>query len=183
MTTYIVLGGALGGVGGTAYALAWSTLQRPLYIVANILLLGLAIALARGTSAPAPFETAGLSAFRRLLPAVRKLASRQRTVPTRFGLGLLWGATPCALVYGVLPVALMSGSAADGALVMAAFGLGTLPNLLGANLLLTRFRQTFRASGWRIGAGILVSAFALYGIYRALFLSSSLGQSPYCLPG
>ena len=35
----------------------------------------------------------------------------------RFALGVLWGLTPCALVYGVLPVALLSGGAWQGGIM------------------------------------------------------------------
>lgn len=55
------------------------------------------------------------------------------------GLGLAWGLTPCAMVYLATFYAGLSGSAANGALVMAGFGLGTAPALValgaGAGLL------------------------------------------------
>lgn len=46
------------------------------------------------------------------------------------GLGLAWGLTPCAMVYLATFYAGLSGSAAQGALVMAGFGLGTAPALI-----------------------------------------------------
>jgi sulfite exporter TauE/SafE len=46
--------------------------------------------------------------------------------------GLAWGIMPCAMVYGALFTAMLSGSAAGGASVMAAFGVGTLPGLVAA---------------------------------------------------
>ena len=42
-------------------------------------------------------------------------------------LGLFWGWLPCGLSVLVLAAAWLQGSAAGGALLMAAFGLGTLP--------------------------------------------------------
>ena len=95
----------------------------------------------------------------------------------------MWGATPCGLVYGVLPVALLAGSAADGALVMLAFGLGTLPNLLVAGYAIRHSRQWFSHAAWRYGAALVVAAFALAGLYRAWFVPSALGQGPFCLFG
>ena len=183
IATYTMLGALLGAAGGGAFAIEWEALQRPLYVLANVMLLSLALMLARGgTRRSGMLEIAGLAAFRRLLPAIKTLSNRHR-VPARFALGLLWGATPCALVYGVLPVALLSGSARDGALVMLAFGLGTLPNLLGATYVLAHSRNRFRNSQWRTLAAFVVAVFAIYGIYRALFIPSTLGQSPYCLTG
>jgi uncharacterized protein len=45
-------------------------------------------------------------------------------------MGLLNGLLPCGLVYLGLAGALVTGSAADGALYMATFGAGTLPAML-----------------------------------------------------
>ncbi|MBQ1782807.1 MAG: sulfite exporter TauE/SafE family protein [Gammaproteobacteria bacterium] len=67
--------------------------------------------------------------------------------------GLLWGWLPCGLVYGVLLWALAQPSALDGALLMASFGMATLPLLLlatvGGEALLTRVprQQLSRFSG------------------------------------
>jgi sulfite exporter TauE/SafE len=52
----------------------------------------------------------------------------------RLLLGLCWGLLPCGLVYSVLLTAAASESPAMGALVMGAFGLGTIPSMLGMSL-------------------------------------------------
>ena len=49
---------------------------------------------------------------------------------TRYALGMVLGFLPCGLVYGALAAAAGTGSIADGAAAMAAFGLGTAPALL-----------------------------------------------------
>ena len=49
-------------------------------------------------------------------------------------LGMVWGLVPCGMVYGVLALALLAGDALNGAALALAFGLGTLPNLLGIGL-------------------------------------------------
>lgn len=56
-----------------------------------------------------------------------------------FARGVLWGFFPCGLVYGVLPIALISGTPWSGGLLMFCFGLGTLPYLLFAQSLALRF--------------------------------------------
>lgn len=182
LSTYVVLGALVGAVGGAAYALALAPVQRAVYVAANVLLLALAFTLAfRGLQWNA-LERTGLAVFRRLLPLVSRVAPRAG-LGSRFALGLVWGATPCALLYGVLPVAMFAGSAADGALVMLAFGLGTMPNLLAAGWMLGRSRHLFAGDGYRFAAASLVAAFALFGIYRALFVPEALGQGPFCLTG
>lgn len=180
LCTYIVLGAGVGAAGGAAFALA--PVQRAVYVAANVLLLALAFMLAFRGMRWTAIERAGLAVFRRLLPVVSSVVPRAG-LGSRFALGLIWGATPCALIYGVLPVAMFAGSAADGALVMLAFGLGTLPNLLAAGWMLGRSRHLFQGDGYRYGAAALVAAFAIFGIYRALFVPEALGQGPFCLTG
>jgi sulfite exporter TauE/SafE len=51
---------------------------------------------------------------------------------------------------------------------MLAFGLGTLPNLLLAGLLFSRFRRYAQARATRVISGLLVLGFGLYGIERIL---------------
>ena len=77
--------------------------------------------------------------------------------------GLLWGWLPCGLVYGVLLWALAQPSALDGAVLMASFGMATLPLLLlatlGGEALLTRIprQQLSRYSGLLVMAmGLLL---------------------------
>jgi len=180
LTTYVVLRTLLGSAGGAAFAVALAPVQRGLYVAANVLLLVLAVSIAVRGIDFAPLERAGLAVFRRLVPAVARLRPGAG-LGSRFGLGLVWGATPCALVYGVLPVAMLAGSAENGALVMLAFGLGTLPNLLVAGYAFTHSRRWFSHGAWRYGAALVVAAFALAGLYRAWFVPSALGQGPFCL--
>lgn len=57
----------------------------------------------------------------------------------KFALGLANGLLPCGLSYALLARAAATGSPGEGASVMLAFGLGTVPALLGAGLVLDRF--------------------------------------------
>ncbi len=180
LTTYAVLGALFGAAGGAAFAAAIAPVQLALYVIANLLLLALAAAIAIGSGGSAALEGFGLALFRRLLPLVRRVAPSDGP-GSRFLLGLIWGFTPCALVYGVLPVALLSGSAANGAWVMLAFGLGTLPNLLAAGWTLARAQRLLNRRVYRYGAAAIVAGFALAGLYRVGFVPASLGQGPFCL--
>ena len=180
LTTYVLLGAAFGAAGGAALAVAVAPLQRGMYVAANMMLLLLALSLVLRGGAFGALERAGLAAFRKLLPAVTRLAPRGGIAP-RYALGIVWGFTPCMLVYGVLPVALLAGSAMDGALVMLAFGLGTLPNLLAAGWTLARSQRWFADSRYRYAAAAIIAGFALLGLYRAWFVPDALGQGPFCL--
>lgn len=72
--------------------------------------------------------------------------------------GMIWGYLPCGLVYSALLMALASGSAASGAGVMLAFGLGTLPNLMLAGWLWQRVSNTDRGSLLRRVVGGSIAA-------------------------
>ncbi len=60
-------------------------------------------------------------------PVFRRLHHLHRFGP--IGLGAAWGLMPCAMVYLATFYAGLTGSALQGGLVMAGFGLGTIPGL------------------------------------------------------
>jgi hypothetical protein len=80
----------------------------------------------------------------------------------------------------VLPVALFAGGALEGAAVMLAFGLGTLPNLLAAGWLLARARARLDSRAVRWGAALLLAGFAALGLWRALFGPLSRQHGAFC---
>ena len=78
-------------------------------------------------------ERAGAKVWKYVLP----LAVRASSMPGGSGrllLGLCWGLLPCGMVYSVLLTAAAASSPVSGALVMLAFGVGTLPSMLGMSL-------------------------------------------------
>ncbi|HCA26675.1 MAG TPA: hypothetical protein DEP05_03375, partial [Betaproteobacteria bacterium] len=95
------------------------------------------------------------------------------TSPFRaFVLGALWGWLPCGLVYSVLVTALASGGALTGALLMLAFGAGTLPNLLAMGLFARQLKRFMQRRAVRLAAGLAVAGFGMLGLVRMiLFLS------------
>lgn len=54
-------------------------------------------------------------------------AGARATAPRLLARGLVWALLPCGLLYGLLFLAAASGGPGSGALLMAAFGLGTVP--------------------------------------------------------
>lgn len=75
-------------------------------------------------------ERGGAGLWRRILPLAVRISQRHDWIG-RLGLGLCWGFLPCGLVYTVLMTAASTGSSLAGATTMFAFGLGTLPAMLG----------------------------------------------------
>ena len=181
ITTYAAMGLVLGAAGSASLtAIDWLPVQRALFVVANLFMLALGVGIVWRREGPISVQRAGAALFARLAPAVRALAARD-AIPARYALGALWGFIPCGLVYGVLPVALFAGGALEGAAVMLAFGLGTLPNLVAAGWMVARARSWLDHRLARYAAGLLLAGFALAGIWRALYGPMATGHGAFCL--
>jgi len=159
--------GALAGAVGSAFVLAGQLpLRIALHVLASLMLLALGFYLVGVTRALAVTERAGQHLWRKIQPLTRRFLPAD--TPLRaFPLGLLWGWLPCGLVYSALATALTAGSAGRGALLMLAFGAGTLPNLLLAGWLLARLRHVVQRPAVRAVAGIVVAGFGVWGLLGA----------------
>jgi sulfite exporter TauE/SafE len=82
--------------------------------------------------------------------------------------GVLWGFLPCGLVYGALTVAMSTGSAPTGALVMAAFFAGTLPAITAIVSFLRGAASIFRNSTVRLATGLLMALAGALQVEAAL---------------
>ena len=179
--TYALLGAAFGSAGAAALdAAALLLLQRALYVGSNGLLLLLAATVAFGRPAVPWLERAGAKAFALLLPRLRPLLAGSGSA-ARLALGFVWGLVPCALVYSVLPIAMFAGGAWQGAAIMLAFGVGTLPNVVAAGMLMDRAKAVRGRVVARYAVAGIIAAFALVGAYRALWVPEALAQGPFCL--
>ncbi len=162
--SYGVAGAIAGALGAASLGLEGQVPARLiLYLLANLMLIALGFYLLGVTQALAFTERAGQKLWRYLQPLTRRFLPAH-TVAQAFPLGLLWGWLPCGLVYSALATALSAGSAKQGALLMLAFGLGTLPNLLLAGILLARLNEFVRRPVVRLASGLLVLGFGLYGL-------------------
>jgi len=85
-----------------------------------------------------------------------------------FGLGVVWGWLPCGLVYSALALAMTTGSADDGAMVMLVFGLGTLPMLMVMGRAADFLKNLIQKSTLRRGAGMAIMLFGVYTAANAL---------------
>ena len=166
VASYTVAGALAGAAGGVALLYEDLLPARVLLLVAaNALVVLLGLYLAGLGSAVIALERAGRLVWRGLT----RLGARLAPARTRAGaaaVGLVWGWIPCGLVYSVLATALVSGGAWQGAVVMAAFGLGTLPNLLGVGLAAQKLQTLLSAPRARRVAGLAVVLLGLVGLAR-----------------
>lgn len=112
-------------------------------------------------------ERLGARAWARLKPLFAG-AVRLPTGLRPAAMGLLWGFLPCGLVYSVLLVAAATGRPLAAAAAMVAFGLGTLPPLLGLTLGAATVGERLRAPGLRRVAGLAVLGCAAWTLAAAL---------------
>ena len=178
--SYALAGAVFGAIGSIGLLLNnILPVQLALYIAANLMLVALGLYLTGMTRALAFSERIGQRLWARIQPLTQRFLP-VRSVSQALPLGMLWGFLPCGMVYSALTLALLAGSAERGAGLMLAFGLGTLPNLLAAGLLLKHLRELTRANSVRLVSGILVLAFGAFGLANATELGGRLWQGVVC---
>jgi sulfite exporter TauE/SafE len=180
IASYALAGALAGGLGAQLLDL----IERPqarlvsaTVTAAFMILLGLY--LGGGWSALATLEKWGGWLWRRIEPFGRRLLPLRRPWQA-LGAGLVWGWLPCGMVYSVLAWALVSQGAAQGAALMAAFGLGTLPMLLALGLAADRLNAVTRNPVVRRLAGALLIAFGLYTLVTTI---TGAGHGPHAAAG
>jgi sulfite exporter TauE/SafE len=181
IASYMAAGAIIGMVGGAGLLFSQILpVQMLLYVLANLVLIGLGLYLAGLGNQLARLESLGAWLWRRIQPYSARFLPAD-TPAKAFALGTLWGWLPCGLVYSLLATALLSGGAGGGALVMLAFGLGTLPNLLLAGLAFKRLREFTSNRRLRLAAGVLVAGFGVAGLARAANLGEHIRRGLLCL--
>ena len=178
ITSYTTAGALLGLVGGAVYTQELLTLQVGLLAVGGVLLLALGASVATGNRWMRRLEGVGVGVWRIVGPIGRRVYP-PRTSGQAYLAGLAWGWIPCGMVYAVLPLALVAGGILQGAIVMLAFGLGTLPAMTAIDVAASRMSggALTAGRGWlKLAAGAVVIAFGLSGLAHAARIAGH--QSP-----
>jgi sulfite exporter TauE/SafE len=178
IATYMIAGAMTGAVGAAGLALRGTPLaQQTLLAVMSGSLVLLALYVAGFAPLVHGVERAGSALWRRVAPGAGRFLPADR--PGRaFGLGLVFGWLPCGMVYGVLIVALATASPLHGALVMGAFGLGTLPNVLAISAWFRYFATVAKGRLARALIASVIAAAGVFGLVKATHPSAAgfLGQ-------
>jgi hypothetical protein len=106
-------------------------------------------------------ERLGARLWRRIQPLGRRLLPVDHPLKALL-LGLLWGWLPCGMVYAALAWSLTAGGAREGAALMTAFGVGTLPMLLAMGATARWLGAAARQPWLRRGVGVLLLAVGAY---------------------
>ena len=141
--------------------------QLVLQAIAGLFMVALGLYLAGWWRVLVRLEKAGGLVWRRLEPLGRRFLPVRRSGQA-LALGLIWGWLPCGLVYSVLIWSIASGGPLQGAALMAAFGLGTLPNLLLMGAMAASLGRFLGRRAVRVSAGVLVAGFGLFMVVQAV---------------
>lgn len=178
IASYAVAGAIAGAIGaGLAGAMGVGPWLR-LVMGAVLVLLGLQVAV--NLRLLAPLEAAGARLWQRLSPVARRFVP-PRHAGQALALGALWGWLPCGLVYGMLAAAAGTGGAAEGALFMAVFGLGTAPAMVGVTWASGR-SGTFLTARRRQLLGWLLVLFGAWTMVTPLQKLAGGGHGSHAMP-
>ena len=181
IASYAAAGALAGGLGSLVQALGpVNAAQTALFIVANIFMVLLGLYVAGWGRSLLRLESAGGALWRHVGPLRRHFLPIDSDARA-LGAGAVWGWIPCGLVYSMLALALASGSALAGAGVLLAFGLGTLPAMVGAGVAAQRLFEVRRNPWVRRGAGMAIIALAVVGFMRVPMLQELAQASWVCL--
>ncbi len=166
LLTYTFLG-ALIGLAGSLLEQAGGLVgwQGLFSILVGLAMIALALSL-MGVLPPVEIALSSIMSSASPMRRMRGLFG-QRSLAAAVGLGLLWGFLPCGLVFAMLVIAAGTQTPWGGALTMLAFGLGTVPTLLGFGLAANMLSPQLRGRLQRF-AGVLILLFAFQTILRGL---------------
>ncbi len=165
IASYALAGALAGGLSALAFAsldpVAVSAAART---ISAGFMIALGLYLAGWWPGLVVLEKLGGWFWRRIEPLGRRILPVRRPWQA-FAAGLVWGWLPCGLVYSALAWSVLGGSLQAGALLMTAFGLGTLPMMFTVGAAAERFARLTRQKAVRAVAGTIVIAFGLYTLF------------------
>ncbi|MGA9033508.1 MAG: sulfite exporter TauE/SafE family protein [Sulfuricaulis sp.] len=165
IASYAIAGALLGALSAKALSLAPPAQVRWIVkLVTGGFMIALGLYLAGWWPGLAALERLGGKLWVRIEPFGRRFLPVDHPLKA-LALGLVWGWLPCGLVYSALAWSLASGDAVQGAALMLAFGLGTLPMLLAMGATARWLGHVARLVWVRRGAGALILLFGLYTLF------------------
>jgi len=160
IASYAMLGALLAtGVQlfGNAAESALPHIGRILRWSASGMLIIMALSIAGWGGLSRRLEKMGATIWARLRPVSRHLLPVDSNSKA-LAIGGLWGLLPCGMIYSALAWAALSANPLHSAALMACFGLGTAPSMLGIGGISGSFKSALRRPGYRLlFAGLLIA--------------------------
>ena len=161
---YVLAGAIVGGFGGGLLRVfRMDLLVVGLRMAVGLVLVTVALRLLDKRGRMNFLSRPGARFWRYLQPLQKRLLPADRAW-RRIALGMLWGWLPCGLSMTLLTAAWLQASARDGALTMAAFGLGTLPMMVTLTWSGARLGRHWQRTSVRRAAAVFVLAAGLLTI-------------------
>ncbi len=176
--SYSVAGALMGLLGGELFRfLGGDSARLWLQWAAGLVMVAIGLNLAGWWPPLARIEHLGAPLWQRLEPWGRRL------LPVRSPLqavlyGMIWGWLPCGLVYTMLLSSVARSGMTEGALYMAAFGVGTLPAIVAAGAVAARLRKVARVPYLKQSVGVMIIAFGLATLWFPERLDQGLSEAP-----
>lgn len=162
VSSYVILGMIFGAL-GSLFTVTME-MHGALFIIAGVLMLITALSML-GLSKMLHALEHSFSNFQIFKLLFSRLI-KSKSIKSFFALGMMNGFFPCGFVFFFAAKAASSASIIDGGIIMAVFGLATIPTLLALGQSVSFLREvTFRQTMNRIAA----VAIAIYGIYSVYY--------------
>lgn len=141
--------------------------HRVLQLFSASIMIGAGLYLAGWFPRFAYIEKAGSKLWKLIEPFGRKLIPvSTRTQAYLFG--MIWGWLPCGLVYAALVLAAATGDPYKAGMTMLAFGLGTLPAVLGVGIMTNILTKLSQMQRFKQVIGVLLILIALIALFPEL---------------
>lgn len=168
LSSYALIGAIIGGSISTISS--YSGINSPLNwlrLLSAVFMLLLALYIGQWWNGLIWIEKVGQKLWKYIAPFGQKLLPIKHPIYA-IPFGFIWGWLPCGLVYSMLTWSAAAGNSLNGALIMLAFGLGTLPLMLAVGVSATQFNQLVQSLLFRrLGAAALL-AYALFQLYQGV---------------
>jgi sulfite exporter TauE/SafE len=170
ISSYALIGAIVGYTGSTT-ARQMGIPLAGLRLLAAVFLIFLGLYLGQWLMWIARIESLGKILWQKISPLSKRLIPVDTPLKA-LSLGALWGWLPCGLVYSTLTWSMASGTAMSGALIMACFGVGTLPALVLMSLSTIKIKQLVNRPLLRKTLAFGIIFYGIYSLivaYRLLF--------------
>jgi sulfite exporter TauE/SafE len=141
--------------------------HRLLQILSAVVMLGAGLHIAGFFPRFAYIEKFGSGVWHKIEPYGRRLVPVE-TLPKAFVFGMVWGWLPCGLVYTALALAATTGDVVRSSLTMLAFGLGTMPAVMGVGIMTSWMVRLSSMQRFRQLAGMTLILLALLAAFPGL---------------
>jgi sulfite exporter TauE/SafE len=162
ITSYAIAGALVGVIEALLTAhLGQTQGHRILQILSAVIMGSAGLYIAGWFPRFAYIEKAGVMLWKTIEPYGRKLIPvKNRTHAYLFG--MVWGWMPCGLVYSALALSATAGDASKSAMTMLAFGLGTLPAVIGVGVMTQLLTRLSRIQRFKQAIGLFMIILALF---------------------